>query len=99
MCLQLQQGQRRVVHAARGFSQRWHGVHQRRWPDYSSGSGGSYAGQSSNGSAARWKVENLRLYGDAMDGAGFQDLGLTASRNSSGSIILNAGGREYSMCN
>ncbi len=66
---------------------------------YSSGSGGSYAGQSSNGSAARWKVENQRLYGDAMDGAGYQDLGLTASRNSSGSIILNAGGREYTMCN
>jgi hypothetical protein len=66
---------------------------------YSSGSGGSYAGQSSNGSAARWKVENQRLYGDAMDGSGFQDLGLTASRNSSGSLILSAGGREYSVCN
>ena len=66
---------------------------------YSSGSAGTYAGQSNNGSAAHWKVENLRLYGDAMDGAGFQDLGLTATRNSNGSIILNAGGREYSMCN
>ncbi len=66
---------------------------------YSSGSAGTVAGQSSRNSTARWKVENLRLYGDAMDGNGFQDLGLTATRNSNGSIILHAGGREYSMCN
>ncbi len=66
---------------------------------YSSGNAGTYAGQSSRNNAARWKVENLRLYGDAMDGNGYQDLGLTASRNSNGSIILQAGGREYSMCN
>jgi hypothetical protein len=65
---------------------------------YSSGSGGTYAGQSSNSNAMRWKYEGLRLYLDDGRGAGFQDVGLTASRNSSGSIILMAAGREYAMC-
>lgn len=65
---------------------------------YSSGTGGTYAGQSSNSSAMRWKYENLRLYLDDGSGAGFQDVGLSATRNSNGSIILMAGGREYAMC-
>jgi hypothetical protein len=65
---------------------------------YSSGNGGTVAGQSSNGSTMRWKYEGLRLYLDDGSGAGFQDVGLTASRNSNGSIILMAAGREYAMC-
>jgi hypothetical protein len=65
---------------------------------YSSGAGGTYAGQSNNSSNMRWKYEGLRLYLDDGSGAGFQDVGLTASRNSNGSIILMAAGREYAMC-
>jgi hypothetical protein len=66
---------------------------------YSSGSGGTFAGQSRKSSALRWKMENSRLYVDQGGGAGFQDVGLTATRNSNGSIILHADGREYAMCN
>jgi hypothetical protein len=66
---------------------------------YSSGYGGTYAGQSRNGGAMRWRLENLRVFVDQGNGAGFQDIGLTATRNSNGSLILSAGGREYSMCN
>ena len=64
---------------------------------YSSGYGGTYSGQSASSGALRWKLENLRLYVD--QGGGFQDIGLNASRNSNGSVILQAEGREYSMCN
>ena len=65
---------------------------------YSSGYGGTVAGQSSSANAMLWKLENLRLYVDQRDGAGFQDIGLTATKNSNGYVILHAGGREYSMC-
>jgi hypothetical protein len=66
---------------------------------YSSGYGGSYAGQSNSGGAMRWKLENLRLLIDQGSGTGFQDIGLTATQNSNGSVILRAEGREYAMCN
>ncbi|HLA36538.1 MAG TPA: hypothetical protein VJ001_16875 [Rhodocyclaceae bacterium] len=66
---------------------------------YSSGYGGVYAGQSSSADAMRWKFENLRLYIDSGDGGGFQDVGLSATKNSNGAPILHADGREYSMCN
>jgi hypothetical protein len=65
---------------------------------YNSGANGTFAGQSATGSTYRWKVENLRLYIDNGQGQGFQDIGLTAERNSSGYPILKALGREYSMC-
>lgn len=63
---------------------------------YSSGYGGVAAGQSSSAGALRWKLENLRVYVD--QGAGFQDIDLTATKNSNGYVILKAEGREYSMC-
>jgi hypothetical protein len=66
---------------------------------YSSGYGGTYAGQSSSGGMMLWKVENLRLLIDARNGTGFQDIGLTTSKNSNGYPILHADGREYAMCN
>lgn len=66
---------------------------------YSSGSGGSYAGQSRNSQSARWKVYQQRVFVDPQDGSGYQDLELSASRNSNGSLILKADGREYAMCN
>ncbi len=65
---------------------------------YSAGYGGTYAGQSNNANAMRWKLENLRLLLDQGAGDGYQDIGLTATTNSNGSIILKAQGREYSMC-
>jgi hypothetical protein len=65
---------------------------------YSAGYGGTYAGQSSNASAMLWKLENLRLFVDDRSGAGYQDIGLTSSTNSNGSIILKAQGQEYAMC-
>ncbi len=65
---------------------------------YSSGYGGTYAGQSNNSNAVRWKYQGLRLYLDDGSGYGFQDVGLTATTNSNGSIILKVAGREYSMC-
>jgi len=64
---------------------------------YSSGYGGVAAGQSSSAGALRWKLENLRVYVD--QGGGFQDIGLTATKNSNGYVILKAEGREYSVCN
>lgn len=66
---------------------------------YSSGYGGTYAGQSTSGGMMLWKVENLRLLIDQRNGAGFQDIGLTSSKNSNGYPILHAEGREYAMCN
>lgn len=66
---------------------------------YSSGYGGAYAGQSNTSGAMQWKLENLRLFVDQGGGAGFQDIGLTATKNSNGYVILHAEGREYSMCN
>jgi hypothetical protein len=66
---------------------------------YSSGYGGTYAGQSSGNQSMRWQLRNQRLYVDDGEGGGFQDVGLSAQRNSSGYIILRADGREYSQCN
>ena len=66
---------------------------------YSSGRAGTVSSQSSSRQAARWKVYQQRVYADPMDGSGFQDLGVTASRNSNGYLILKSDGREYSMCN
>ena len=66
---------------------------------YSSGRNGTVSGQSSSRQSARWKVYQQRVYADPMDGSGFQDLEVTATRNSNGYLILKSDGREYSMCN
>ena len=65
---------------------------------YSSGYGGTYAGQSNNAGAMLWRLENLRVYVDDQSGAGYQDIGLTSTTNSNGSIILKSQGKEYAMC-
>jgi hypothetical protein len=65
---------------------------------YSKGYGGTVAGQSNSAGTMRWKLENLKLFVDQKDGNGFQDIGVTASQNSNGYVILHAAGREYSMC-
>lgn len=66
---------------------------------YSSGRNGTVSGQSNSRQAARWKVYQQRVYADPMDGSGYQDLEVSASRNSNGYLILKSDGREYSMCN
>jgi hypothetical protein len=63
---------------------------------FSSGYGGTHAGQSGTANAMKWKLDNLRLYVDR--GKGYQDIGLTATTNSNGYVIIQAEGREYSMC-
>jgi hypothetical protein len=66
--------------------------------NYSAGWGGAFASQGSNQTAWRWKVENLRLFVDTGNGAGFQDVNLQAYKNSAGYPILKAQGQEFSMC-
>lgn len=66
--------------------------------NYSAGWGGTAASQGSNQTAWRWKVENLRLFVDTGNGAGFQDVNLQAYKNSAGYPILKAQGQEFSMC-
>jgi hypothetical protein len=66
---------------------------------YSSGRNGTVSGQSSARQAARWKVYQHRVFADPLDGSGFQDLEVTATRNPNGYLILKSDGREYSMCN
>ena len=65
---------------------------------YNSGPNGTVSGQSGSNGAMRWRLENQRLLVDPADGRGYQDVQLTATRNSSGSVILNSLGREYGMC-
>ena len=65
---------------------------------YSSGYGGTYAGQSRNANAMLWKLENLRVLVDDRSGVGYQDIGLSSTTNSNGSIILKTQGKEYAMC-
>lgn len=65
---------------------------------YSKGYGGTVAGQSNSAGTMQWKLENLKLFVDQRDGSGFQDIGVTATQNSNGYVILHAAGREYSMC-
>ena len=64
---------------------------------YSSGYGGTYAGQSSGGSRGHWRVQSggLRL---SQDGSNWQPQALQVTRNSSGYPIINSGGREYTQC-
>lgn len=57
------------------------------------------ATKSSTRQSARWKVYQQRVYIDPLDGSGFQDLEVTATRNSNGYLILRSDGRECSMCN
>lgn len=65
---------------------------------YSKGYAGTVAGQSNSATTMQWKLENLKLFVDQRNGAGYQDIGVTATRNSNGYVILHAEGREYSMC-
>ena len=62
----------------------------------SSGSGGSYYGQSSGGESYGWAVKDSVLY--LSDGASWDAHSLDSKRNSNGSLILIVDGKEWSPC-
>jgi hypothetical protein len=64
---------------------------------YSSGRGGTVAGQHRGGPRAQWRVQNsaLMLSGD---GATWSAQPLRITQNSNGYPIVTAGGKEYSQC-
>jgi hypothetical protein len=64
---------------------------------YSSGYGGTYAGQSGGGRRGRWRVQGggLQL---SQDGFNWQPQPLQVARNSNGYPIINSGGKEYTQC-
>jgi hypothetical protein len=51
---------------------------------YSSGYGGTVAGQYGGGSTMRWRLQDLRLYVDDGSGMGFQDVNASLTQNSGG---------------
>jgi len=71
----------------------------RQGETYSSGYGGTYAGQSNSGDAGKWKVENNLLYMSSAETRGeLQPLQLFVKKNSNGYPIINSNGDEYSQC-
>ena len=64
---------------------------------YSSGYGGSVAGQSRGGNQGRWKVQNSMLL-LSQDGMNWEPQQVQVTRNSNGSPILKSGGKEYMVC-
>ena len=65
---------------------------------YSSGYGGTVAGQSQGGQAFRWRVQS-GLLAVSLDGVTWQPQQLQVTQNSSGYPIIRSGGREFSTCN
>ena len=65
---------------------------------YYSGPNGSVAGQGGGGDAFRWRVQNGQLIITDQGGAS-EAVPLTVTQNSNGYPIINANGKEYSMCN
>jgi len=64
---------------------------------YSSGYGGTVAGQSRGGNQGRWKVQNSMLL-LSQDGVNWEPQQVQVTRNSNGSPILKSGGKEYMVC-
>jgi len=64
---------------------------------YSSGAGGTVAGQSRGGNQGRWKVQNSMLL-LSQDGVNWEPQQVQVTRNSNGSPILKSGGKEYMVC-
>jgi hypothetical protein len=64
---------------------------------YSSGRSGSAAGQSSRAQTVYWRVQGGDLH-LSEDGRSFEPVGLQGKRNSNGSLILVADGKEYAQC-
>jgi hypothetical protein len=68
---------------------------------YASGSAGTYASQSNDGSGGRWAVKGGRLYmSNPPETPSLEPVEpFSVTKNSSGYPIINADGREYSSCN
>src|SRR5688500_12321164 len=64
---------------------------------YSSGRGGTASGQSSAARTLYWRVQGGDLH-LSEDGRSFEPVGLQGKRNSNGSLILVADGKEYGQC-
>ena len=70
-----------------------------RGETYSSGSGGSVAGQHDAGSRGRWKVQNGQLFmSNPPEAPSLAPVTMKITRNSSGAPIITADGTEYSQC-
>lgn len=66
---------------------------------YSSGYGGTMASQHDSGDSGEWKVMNGKLHlRNAETGNQWVLQELQITRNSNGSPIINAGGKEYMVC-
>jgi hypothetical protein len=70
-----------------------------RGETYSSGSGGSVAGQHDSDSRGQWKVQNGQLFmSNPPESPALAPVGITVTRNSNGYPIITADGTEYSQC-
>lgn len=65
---------------------------------YSSGTGGTMAGQQDGGDGGRWKVEGGRLLMSSSEEPSLSPVDFRVTRNSNGFPILHADGVEYSQC-
>jgi hypothetical protein len=74
------------------------GVQSTGGETYNSGPNGSVAGQSQGGQQFRWRVQSGMLVVTGQDGQSSQ-VPLQVARNSNGSPIVTAGGKEYARCN
>jgi hypothetical protein len=83
----------RVVFRADGTGGRGSGAES-----YSSGTGGTVAGQSSSGEQFRWQMRSGVLL-TSSDGVNWAQTRLQITTNSNGYPIITADGKEYSMCN
>jgi hypothetical protein len=72
-------------------------VQQRGGETYSSGRSGTVAGQSRGGTRGQWRVNGGALH-LSEDGANWASLPVQVTRNSSGSFIIKADGKEFMQC-
>jgi len=70
-----------------------------RGETYSSGYGGTYAGQTNTGDGGQWQVRGGQLWmSNPPEAPQLAPLDLRISRNTNGHPILSADGKEYSQC-
>ena len=71
-----------------------------QYEGYSSGSGGSMASQHNSGSAGQWRVQGgqLQVNSAQLTGGQWVTIPLSVTRNSNGYPIIDADGKEFSMC-
>jgi hypothetical protein len=69
-----------------------------RSESYNSGAYGSMAGQTDSSNRGRWEVRNEQLFMSSPENPVLQLVQGSITRNSNGSPIITASGREYSAC-